>query len=86
MSEQWQYQVRIDLQEELAGRARRDPADPALGRLKSILDRHDAIIDAVVDERTAEMRRVIGKKAPTSSVTASGSPSSRRKRKRWSAV
>ena len=44
MTEQWQYQVRIYLPEELAATARRDPANPALGRLPAILARHNASI------------------------------------------
>ena len=37
MSEQWQYQVRIDLADEPAEVARRNPADPALAPLPDIL-------------------------------------------------
>ena len=37
MSEQWQYQVRIDLADEVAEVARRNPADPALAPLPAIL-------------------------------------------------
>ena len=33
MSEEWQYQVRIDLADELAEMARHNPADPALAPL-----------------------------------------------------
>jgi hypothetical protein len=39
--QQWQYQLRIDLADELAEVARRDPSDPALGPLPDILARHD---------------------------------------------
>jgi hypothetical protein len=42
MSEEWQYQVRIDLAEEPAAVARRNPADPALAPLPEILVRHHA--------------------------------------------
>jgi hypothetical protein len=42
MSDEWQYQVRVDLSQELAALARHDPGDPALVPLKSILDQHDA--------------------------------------------
>ena len=41
MSDDWQYQVRVDLSQELAALARHDPGDPALAPLKSIHDRHD---------------------------------------------
>jgi hypothetical protein len=44
MSDVWQYQVRVDLSQELAALARRDPGDPALAPLKSILDLHDAAL------------------------------------------
>jgi hypothetical protein len=44
MSDVWQYQVRVDLSQELAALARRDSGDPALAPLKSILDRHDAAL------------------------------------------
>ena len=44
MSDEWQYQVRVDLSQELAALARHDPGDPALAPLKSILDRHDAAL------------------------------------------
>ena len=49
MSEQWQYQVRIDLADEPAEVARRDPADPALAPLPEILARHHAIIRSQFD-------------------------------------
>lgn len=42
MSESLQYQVRIDLSEELAEIARRDGGDPALGPLPEIMARHNA--------------------------------------------
>jgi hypothetical protein len=42
MTEQWQYQLRIDVAEGLAGRLRGDPDDPALATLVGILRRHDA--------------------------------------------
>jgi hypothetical protein len=44
MSDEWQYQVRVDLSQELAALARHGPGDPALAPLKSILDRHDAAL------------------------------------------
>ena len=49
MSEQWQYQVRIDLADEPAVVARRDPADPALAPLPEILARHHATMKSQFD-------------------------------------
>ena len=49
MSEQWQYQVRIDLGDELAQVARRDPADPALGPLPGILAKHNVVMKSQYD-------------------------------------
>jgi hypothetical protein len=49
MSDQWQYQVRIDLADELAEVARRDPDDPRLAPLLAILRRHDAIMKSQFD-------------------------------------
>ena len=49
MSEQWRYQVRIDLAEEPAALARRDPADPALAPLPDILARHGATLKCQFD-------------------------------------
>ena len=49
MSEQWQYQVRIDLADEPAELARRDPADPALAPLPVILARHNATLKCQFD-------------------------------------
>jgi hypothetical protein len=49
MSDQWQYQVRIDLAAEPAEIARRDPGNPALGPLMDILARHDAIVKCQFD-------------------------------------
>jgi hypothetical protein len=49
MSEQWQYQVRIDLADEMAEVARRDPRDPALAPLPDILQRHNAILKSQYD-------------------------------------
>ena len=42
MSKQWEYQVRIDLGDELAEVARRDPDNPAIKPLADILTRHRA--------------------------------------------
>jgi hypothetical protein len=49
MSEPWQYQVRIDLDEKLAAVARRDPGDPALAPLPEILKRHRATMRSQYD-------------------------------------
>jgi hypothetical protein len=49
MSEQWQYQVRIDLGADFAEMARRDPADPALAPLPGILARHRATLKSQYD-------------------------------------
>lgn len=49
MSGQWQYQLRIDLADEPAEVARRDPADPALAPLPDILDRHNAAMKCQFD-------------------------------------
>jgi hypothetical protein len=49
MSRQWHYQVRIDLTDELAEVARRDPANPALAPLPEILERHHATMTSQYD-------------------------------------
>ena len=49
MSGEWQYQVRIDLTEDAAEVARRDPGDPALAPLPEILRRHDATMRSQYD-------------------------------------
>jgi hypothetical protein len=49
MSEPWQYQVRIDLDEKPAAVARRDPRDPALAPLPEILKRHRASLRSQYD-------------------------------------
>jgi hypothetical protein len=49
MSEEWQYQVRIDLADEMAEVARRAPGDPALAPLPDILRRHNAILKSQFD-------------------------------------
>ena len=49
MSEPWQYQLRVDLADEAAEVARRDPGDPALAPLPEILRRHDAAIKSQFD-------------------------------------
>jgi hypothetical protein len=60
MSERWQYQVRIDLAEDLAELARRDPDDPALAPLPDILHKHHATLKCQFDafaEYVAEAER-----------------------------
>ncbi len=42
MSNQWQYQLRINLGDEFAELARRDPDDPAIEPLADILSKHRA--------------------------------------------
>jgi hypothetical protein len=49
MSKEWQYQVRIDLSDEMAEVARRDPKNPALAPLPDILRRHNAIVKSQYD-------------------------------------
>jgi hypothetical protein len=49
MSGQWQFQLRVYLSNELAEIARRDPADPVLGILPSVLRKHDATIKSQLD-------------------------------------
>jgi hypothetical protein len=49
MSHQWKYQVRIDLTDEAAEAARRDPDNPALAPLPDILRRHDAVMKSQYD-------------------------------------
>lgn len=49
MSEQWQYQVRVYLDDASAGLARTDPANPALQPLMEILSRHRATLKSQFD-------------------------------------
>ena len=49
MSDEWQYQLRIDLADEAAALARHDPHDPALNPLPEILERHDAALSCQFD-------------------------------------
>ena len=49
MSDQWQYQLRIDLNDQAAGIARRDPADPAIAPLPDILSKHHATLKCQFD-------------------------------------
>lgn len=49
MSSPWQYQIRIDLADELAETARRDPRDHAIKPLADILSRHHATLKCQFD-------------------------------------
>ena len=49
MVENWKYQLRLTLADEYAGRARRDPGDPALKPLTDILNGHDAALKCQFD-------------------------------------
>src|SRR3954451_12949437 len=49
MSEQWQYQLRLYLADELAEVIRRDPDAPALGSLPRILEQHAASMKCQFD-------------------------------------
>jgi hypothetical protein len=42
MTEQWDYQLRVYLDDELAGVARRDPGNPAIKPLADVLAKHRA--------------------------------------------
>ena len=49
MSNQWQYQLRIDLGDEFAEVARHDPGDPVLAPLPVILSKHHATLKCQFD-------------------------------------
>ena len=49
MSDQWQYQVRIDLKDEFADVARRGPGDPSIQSLTNILSTHNATLKCQYD-------------------------------------
>jgi hypothetical protein len=49
MTQQWDYQVRIYLDDELAGVARRDPGDPAIKPLADVLAKHHATMKSQFD-------------------------------------
>lgn len=49
MSDDWQYQIRITMDEDRARIARRDPGDPALKPLAEVLRRHDAALKCQFD-------------------------------------
>jgi hypothetical protein len=44
MTEKWEYQLRIEIPDEVAELARRDPGNPALRPLTAILERHGATL------------------------------------------
>ena len=49
MTEQWQFQIRITLDDAHAALARHDPATPALQALTAVLVRHDASLKSQYD-------------------------------------
>jgi hypothetical protein len=49
MSEQWDYQIRIELRDELAETARRDPGNPAIQPLADLLAKHRATMKCQFD-------------------------------------
>lgn len=49
MSDQWKYQIRINLGADFAAAARRNPLDPMLGALPAILARHHATLKCQFD-------------------------------------
>jgi hypothetical protein len=49
MSGDWKYQIRIDLPEKLAQALHSDPANPALKRLREVLERHRAALKCVYE-------------------------------------
>ena len=49
MSDEWQYQIRICLDDNLAALARSDPANTAVRPLAEILDKHQATIKCQFD-------------------------------------
>lgn len=49
MNEQWQYQLRVYLDDKLAETARSDRSDPALKPLTNVLNRHDASLVSQFD-------------------------------------
>ena len=49
MSEAWNYQIRITLDDACAATARRDPDDPALAPLAGVLRKHDAQLKCQFD-------------------------------------
>ncbi len=49
MSDQWQYQIRINLSDEAAKVARSDPGNPVLKPLTDILAKHGAVMKSQFD-------------------------------------
>jgi hypothetical protein len=49
MAEEWQYQLRIEMPDEIAKLARRDPDSPVLRPLTAILERHNARLKSQYD-------------------------------------
>ena len=49
MTTQWQYQLRIDLDDEISKVARSDPNDPVIGPLADILAKHHATLKCQFD-------------------------------------
>jgi hypothetical protein len=49
MTDQWQYQIRIDLADAAADMARRDPGNPAMKPLADVLSRHRASLKCQFD-------------------------------------
>ena len=49
MAEQWEYQIRIHLDDALAATARRSPDDPALAPLAAVLAKHRAAMKSQFD-------------------------------------
>ena len=49
MSDQWQYQVRIYLDDERAAVARENPGDPSLKALRDVLDQHNVLMKSQYD-------------------------------------
>ncbi len=49
MGDQWQYQLRIDLDDAVAEAARRDPEDPSVASLTKLLRGHGAVLKCQYD-------------------------------------
>jgi hypothetical protein len=49
MSDEWQFQVRINLDDARAETARRDPDDPSLAPLMAVLSKHNAMLKCQYD-------------------------------------